>query len=80
MDSADDARRARRAFIRAYHPDRGGDTQYFIAGLDHLSRQLEPNDDYPIRVVIRPSPSWRGRLIAVGRRVVRRRAGPPRVH
>jgi hypothetical protein len=80
MDSADDARRARRAFIRAYHPDRGGNTQYFIAGLERLSRQLEPIAEDPIRVFIRPALSWRGRLIAVGRRVVRRRVGPPRVH
>jgi len=78
MNTADDARRARRAFIREHHPDRGGDTQYFIAGLKRLSTHLGSKDS-EARVVVRASPSWRGRFVAAGRRVVRRRAGPPRV-
>lgn len=78
MDSADDARNARRAFIREHHPDRGGDTQFFIAGLERLSRHLGPEDS-GIRVFIRRPPSWRGRIVAIGRRVVRRPEGPVRV-
>ncbi|HZC52873.1 MAG TPA: hypothetical protein VE441_10285 [Mycobacterium sp.] len=78
MNAADDVRRARRAFIRDHHPDRGGDTQYFIAGLERFSSHLVSKDS-GIRVVVRPSPSWRGRIVAVGRRVVQRRAGSSRV-
>jgi len=77
MDSADDVRHARRAFILEHHPDRGGDPQYFIVGLERLSRLPGPEDR--IRVVIRPSPSWRGRLAVIGRRVMRRHARPARV-
>jgi hypothetical protein len=77
MTTADDHRGARRAFIREHHPDRGGDTQYFIAGLERLSSGSGPTAG-GVRVVIRPAPSWRGRIIAVKRRVLRR-AGPPRV-
>jgi len=78
MNTADDVRRARRAFIRAHHPDRGGDTEFFVAGLERFSFHAGPKETR-IRVVIRPSPDWRGRVVAVGRLVVRRRAGPPRV-
>lgn len=77
MKIADDPRRARRAFIREHHPDRGGDAQDFIAGLERLSSGLGPKAG-GVRVVIRPSPSWRGRIVAVRRRVLRR-PGPPRV-
>ncbi|HEY5148339.1 MAG TPA: hypothetical protein VIJ23_00640 [Mycobacterium sp.] len=33
----DDERAARRAFIRGHHPDRGGDPQAFITGLQRLT-------------------------------------------
>jgi hypothetical protein len=78
MNIAEDARRARRAFIREHHPDRGGDPQCFIAGLERFSAPLGRRDS-KVRVVIRPTPSWRGRIVTAGRRVVRREAGPPRV-
>ena len=35
-------RRRRRAFIRAYHPDRGGDTDLFTAGLRAFDTGREP--------------------------------------
>jgi hypothetical protein len=66
MKIADDPRRARRAFIREHHPDRGGDAQDFIAGLERLSSGLGAKAG-GVRVVIRPSPSWRGRIVAVRR-------------
>ena len=62
MTAVEDLRRARRTFIRAHHPDRGGDPEQFVAGL----ARFEPA---PIRVVIRPRPTWRSRLAAARRRL-----------
>lgn len=35
---SDEVRRARRAFVRDHHPDRGGDPADFIAGLARFDR------------------------------------------
>lgn len=72
-------RAARRAFIRAHHPDVGGDPEEFAAGLAELDRRPAGPDrfDAPVVVVVRP----RG-LRGVLHRIVRwraRRRGPPRV-
>jgi len=77
MNTANEARRARRAFIREHHPDRGGDPQYFIVGLERLSSG--PGQEDRVRVVIRRSPPWPGRIVAAGRRLLRRGTEPPRV-
>lgn len=42
-DRRDDAQRAEfRAFVRTHHPDRGGDTAEFVAGLDRLRTGASP--------------------------------------
>ena len=38
MDGSQSRRRARREFIRAHHPDRGGDSATFAAGLAELDQ------------------------------------------
>ena len=63
MSDIDDLRRARRTFIRTHHPDRGGDPERFVAGLAQFD--WPP----PIRVVLRPRPTWRSRFAAVSRRL-----------
>jgi hypothetical protein len=39
------SRAAIRAFVRAHHPDVGGDPAEFIAGLEKLRRQQETGED-----------------------------------
>jgi hypothetical protein len=89
--SAPDPRAALRAFVRAHHPDVGGDPEAFRAGLAAHRAALrtgraeavlaadDPRLDVPI-VVVRGGPIHRiGRL---GRRLARRvdpRPGTPRV-
>jgi hypothetical protein len=75
---ATELRRRRREFIRSRHPDRGGDTGAFVAGLRAFT---EPEDDLgplPTVTVVR-RPGWLRR----GSRAVARRFGagaaPPRV-
>lgn len=67
-----------RAFIRANHPDVGGDPEAFAAGLARLrGRAADPRFDAPIVVETRPS-GVRGLLHRVRCRW-RRRHAPPRV-
>ncbi len=69
-------RRARREFIRAYHPDRGGDPAAFVAG---LAAYDDPPASAPVaRVVIVADTPW---LVSLLRPVLRRmgwRRPPPR--
>ncbi|GAA0706854.1 hypothetical protein Drose_16085 [Dactylosporangium roseum] len=44
--------RARRAFIRAHHPDRGGDAAVFIAGLARLDHAGPPEVFDRVRVIV----------------------------
>jgi hypothetical protein len=70
--------RRRRQFIRAYHPDRGGDLGTFIAGLRVFDTQRALSESPPSVVVVRRL-SWPARMaIAVVRRL-RRGRKPPRV-
>jgi hypothetical protein len=39
--SADERRRARRAFVREHHPDRGGDSTAFIEGLARFAQDRQ---------------------------------------
>ena len=51
----------RRQFIRAHHPDRGGDAGTFIAGMRAFDAEQAPRDPPP-RVVVVPHqggpPGW----------------------
>jgi len=69
----------RREFIRAHHPDRGGDPAAFIAGLADLDRaHRDSGGGAAVRVLV----YRRRRLIIRILLAVRRRLhpGPPRVH
>lgn len=77
-------RAAFRAFVRAHHPDVGGDPATFRTGLDAFRAAARAPDvlgpdrfDGPIVIVHDPSPLARA-LRAVTRRVTRHRR-PPRV-
>ena len=79
-----DERRARRAFIRAQHPDVGGDPEHFIAGLrawDHPPPSNYPaGQTRPARVHIIPDLPWSRRLARALLRRGGQRHRPPRVH
>lgn len=57
----EDERAAYRAFVRTHHPDRGGDPEFFIAGLARFRSEAEGSasertgpPDAPIEVVATP--------------------------
>jgi len=81
MSADEDLRRRRRDFIRAHHPDRGGDPGQFIAGLARLEREPESSEpeSSPVRVVIRVDLTWRMRLTGARRRLLRHDRTPRRV-
>ncbi len=63
-------RRRRRDFIRAHHPDRGGDTEFFTAGLRAFDTGREQAPDQLPKVVIIGRRPWLIRLgVAAARRV-----------
>jgi hypothetical protein len=69
-------RRARREFVRAHHPDHGGDPEVFLRGLQAFDRSAGV---YGARVVAVRShgPLWGAALILWRR--YRRRQAPARV-
>ena len=48
----DEAERRRRDFIRAHHPDRGGDPDMFVAGLSSFGTDHEHSRQPWPRVVV----------------------------
>jgi hypothetical protein len=79
-DARSTQRRARRDFIRAHHPDAGGNPDDFIAGLADLDagRRVAPAARAtPVTVVARSA--WPVSLTTVMLRRIRRRYQPPRV-
>jgi hypothetical protein len=59
----EDAERRRREFIRAHHPDRGGDPEFFAAGLRSFDADREADRPLPLpRVVVVPHRTWLVRL------------------
>ena len=75
MDNEQSRRRARREFIRAHHPDRGGDPDAFAAGLAAYDRHAPcaPAD----RIVVVPdTPMLVSLLTAVLRRMGWHRPAP----
>lgn len=65
-------RAAYRAFVRENHPDRGGDPDTFVAGLERLKAADDARYDTPIEVV-RPLPVPVRLAIALIRTVRRQR-------
>lgn len=76
----EDARRRRREFIRAHHPDRGGDPAFFIAGLQLFGEGPGSLNPEPLpRVVVIPHRSWPVRLVSVVAGRLHPVSRPPRV-
>jgi hypothetical protein len=76
---AREIRRRRRDFIRAHHPDRGGDTDFIAAGLGAFDTEPEHDPGQPPRVVIIKRQPRLVRLVVVLARHVRCGSRPPRV-
>jgi hypothetical protein len=77
---AHDIRRRRRDFIRAHHPDRGGGTDAFVAGLRAFVDAGGEQSPGPLpRVVIVRQRAWLLRLAMAAVRRLRHDARPPRV-
>ena len=70
--------RRRRQFIRAYHPDRGGDLGAFIAGMRVFDTQQALSEPPP-RVVVVRRPNWPARMAIAAARRLRHGRKPPRV-
>ena len=78
------AGRRRREFIRAHHPDRGGDTESFIAGLRMFdsgfdTEQAPAGPGPQPRVTVIPHRAWPTRLVSAAVRRLRTGSPPPRV-
>ena len=69
----------RRDFICAHHPDRGGDTDFFAAGLRAFDTGPEHDPGQPPRVVIIKRHPRLIRLVVVLAGHVRCGSRPPRV-
>jgi hypothetical protein len=69
----------RRDFIRAHHPDRGGDADFFIAGLRAFDAGSEQDAGQLPKVVFVVRRRWLIRRIAVAARRARYGPRPPRV-
>ena len=75
-----EAERRRRDFIRAHHPDRGGDPDVFVAGLRSFDMDQEGSPQPGPRVVVVRRRLLPTRMvIALARRLGYGRR-PPRVH
>jgi hypothetical protein len=63
--STPEQRAAFRAFVRAHHPDRGGDPERFVEGLDRLRAVDEAAAadplPFPVRVGVALIRTWRRR-------------------
>jgi hypothetical protein len=74
------AARRRREFIRAHHPDRGGDTESFIAGLRMFDSEQAPAGAGPQpRVTVFARRAWPSRLVTAAVRRIRHGKPPARV-
>jgi len=74
----DDSRR-RRDFIRAHHPDRGGDPDAFISGLQAFGTGPRPAQPPLPRVVAFQHKPWPTRLLAAVVHRLQHHQAPPRV-
>ena len=76
---AREIRRRRRDFIQAHHPDRGGDTDFFTAGLRALDTGWEQDSGQLPKVVIIKRRPRLSRLVTAAAQRVRYGPRPPRV-
>jgi hypothetical protein len=81
---ARETERRRREFIRTHHPDRGGDTESFIAGLRGFDAEQAPAGPGPgpgpqPRVTVIPHRAWPTRLVTAAVRRLRPGSPPARV-
>ena len=75
-----DAERRRREFIRAHHPDRGGDPEVFVAGLRSFDADREAERPQPLpKVVVVPHRTWLTRLAEAVIKRLRPGSKAPRV-
>ena len=77
MEDSQSRRRARREFIRAHHPDLGGDTAVFAAGLAELDQLVAGRP--PARGVVVANTPWPVRLLTALMHRTGWRRPPPRV-
>ncbi|MDQ2845433.1 MAG: hypothetical protein M3Y77_03580 [Actinomycetota bacterium] len=77
-DSFEDTRRARRAWIREHHPDRGGDPERFAEGLRRLAGG-QPASSRPLVYRTRPIRRALRKLRRATVRRLRQRSGSHRV-
>jgi hypothetical protein len=79
-DRGSDVGRRRREFIRAHHPDRGGDTESFIVGLRGFDTEQAPAGLGPQpRVTVFARRAWPTRLVTAAVRRIRHGKPPARV-
>jgi len=71
--------RRRREFIRAHHPDRGGDADVFAAGLRAFDGGRPPDPEPLPPVIVVRRRRWPARLGLAAARWLRRDSRPPRV-
>jgi hypothetical protein len=76
----EEAERRRRDFIRAHHPDRGGDPDMFVAGLRSFGTEHERSRQPRPRVVAVRRPPWPTRMVMAAARRLGHGRRPPRVH
>jgi hypothetical protein len=76
---AREVRRRRRDFTRAHHPDRGGDTDFFTAGLRAFDTGWEQGSGHLPKVVIIKRRPWLSLLVIAAAHRVRYGPRPPRV-
>lgn len=76
---AQEARRRRRDFIRAHHPDLGGDPEAFIAGMRAFGAEHERNTGPQPEVIIVRRRTWLLQQAATLARRLRYGPKPPRV-
>ncbi|QHB99854.1 hypothetical protein EK0264_05865 [Epidermidibacterium keratini] len=74
-----DERARRIAFIKAHHPDRGGDPAYFVEGLAALDGNAPASTTSPVRVSVHHRRGPVQQIIEALLRRLRPQAHPPRV-
>jgi hypothetical protein len=73
VDAEQRHRRARREFIRRHHPDRGGDSAEFVAGLAELDVPAEPEVEARPAVYAYRDPPWPRSIVTAALQRLRRR-------